>query len=154
MFFKCHYDEQSGFTLIEIITTIVILGVAATAIMSVFSATVRTSANPMIQQQAISIAEAYMEEIMLKSFNDPDGTEVGESRSSFDDIDDYDGLTDNGVRDQNNNPIASLADYTVTVTVANSSLNGIAVADAFLITVNVAHSVLGSTALNGYRTSY
>ncbi|NNE63130.1 MAG: pilus assembly protein MshD [Gammaproteobacteria bacterium] len=146
--------HQSGFILIEIITTIVIISIAATAIMSVFSGTIRSSANPMIQQQAISIAEAYMEEIMLKPFVDPDGTEVGESRSTFDDVDDYNGLTDSGARDQNNSPIPSLGDYTVTVSVANSSLNGIDAADAFLITVNVAHSVLGSIVLEGYRTDY
>ena len=151
---RSRHVDQSGFTLIEIITTIVIISIAATAILSVFSGTIRSSANPMIQQQAISIAEAYMEEIVLKPFNDPDGTEVGESRSTFDDVDDYNGLTDAGARDQNNSLIPSLGNFTVTVSVANSSLNGIGAADALLITVNVAHSILGSIELTGYRTNY
>lgn len=152
MCFKNRHDAQVGFTLIEVITTIVVISVAATAILSVFSGTVRSSANPMIQQQAISIAEAYMEEIRLKSFNDPDGTEAGETRSTYDDVDDYNGLSDAGARDQNGNAIASLSDYTVTVSVGTSSLNGIT--DALLITVNVAHNVLGSVQITGYRTNY
>lgn len=153
MYFKRHKKSQVGFTLIEIITTLVIIGIAATAILSVFSSTISSSANPMIQQQAISVAEAYMEEIMLKAFNDPDGT-GGETRANFDDVLDYNGLTDVGARDQNDNPIASLADYTVTVSVTGSSLNGIPASEAFLITVNVTHTALGSIVLTAYRTDY
>ncbi len=145
--------RSAGFTLIEIITTIVVLSIAATTIMSMFSNTIRSSANPMIQQQAISIAEAYMEEILLKPFNDPDGI-GGETRANFDDVLDYNGLNDGGALDQNGNPIASLGDYTVTVSVTNTGINGIASADSFLITVNVAHTVLGSIVLNGFRTNY
>ncbi|MCP4275696.1 MAG: prepilin-type N-terminal cleavage/methylation domain-containing protein, partial [Gammaproteobacteria bacterium] len=134
-------QSQSAFTLIEIITTIVIIAVAATAIMSVFTGTIKTSADPMIQQQAVSIAEAYMEEILLKPFSDPDGV-GGETRSGYDDVFDYDLLTDNGATDQNGNGIASLTDYTVTVSVTTSALNGIAAANAALVTVTVSHTVL------------
>lgn len=147
------YCRQSGFTLIEIITTIVVLSIAATAILSVFTSTVRSSANPVIQQQAISIAEAYMEEIMLKSFNDPDSM-GGETRANYDDVLDYNGLNNVGARDQNDNPIVLLADYTVSVSVVNSALNGIASSDAFRITVTVSHAATGNIVLSGYRTNY
>ncbi len=146
-------QRQTAFTLIEVITTIVILAVAATAIMSVFTSTIKSSANPMIQQQAVSIAEAYMEEILPKSFSDPDGI-GGQSRSNYDDVFDYDGLNDVGARDQDDNAIASLADYTVTVSVANDALNGIASADAALITVTADHTVLDPIVLQGYRANY
>ena len=84
-----------GFTLLEVLVTIIVIGVAATALMGVFTSTVATSANPMIQQQAIAIAEAYQEEIQLKSFSDPTqietgGDEAGESRANYDDVQDYD----------------------------------------------------------------
>ena len=77
------------------------LSIAATSIMSVFTSTVRTSANPMIQLQALSIAEAYMEEILLKDFSDPEAndqgsavietnrSEAGETRVNYDVIQDY-----------------------------------------------------------------
>ena len=54
--------RQSAFTLVEIIVTIVVLAIASTALLSVFSSMVRGSADPVIQQQAITVAEAYMEE--------------------------------------------------------------------------------------------
>ena len=89
MSLKRKLSKNGGFTLIEVIVTIVVLSVAATAIMSMFTNTIRTSADPMIQQQALSIAEAYMEEILLKPFSDPGGG-VGETaRDEFDDVSDY-----------------------------------------------------------------
>ncbi len=151
MFFKHNKLRDAGFTLIEIITTIVILSVAATAIMSMFTNTIRSSANPMIQQQAISVAEAYMEEILLKSFSDPDGI-GGESRANFDDVLDYNGLNDNGARDHSDNPISDLDDYTVTVTVSTLNLNGIA--NALHIRVSVDHTVLDSITIDSFRTDY
>lgn len=151
MFFKPNKIRSAGFTLIEIITTIVVLSVAATAIMSMFSNTIRSSANPMIQQQAISIAEAYMEEILLKSFSDPGGPAV-ESRASFDDVLDYNSLPDTVVRDQNGDEITALSDYTVTVTVNTLALNGIP--NALHIRVIVDHNVLDPITIDSFRTDY
>ncbi len=153
MFSKHNKHRDAGFTLIEIITTIVILGVAATAIMSMFTNTIRSSVNPMIQQQAISIAEAYMEEILLQSFDDPDGVDTGESRSTYDDVDDYDALTNAVIENQNGVEITELSDYSVSVTVTNNAtLNGIT--DAKRIQVSVSHTVLSPIVIHGYRTNY
>jgi MSHA pilin protein MshD len=153
MFYKIGKLRQSGFTLIEIIVTIVVLSVAATAIMSMFTNTIRTSADPMIQQQALSIAEAYMEEIMSKPFNDPGGGDGETARSSFDDVDDYNSLNDVGAEDENGNPIPILSAYTVTVTVTpNANLNGIT--DALRIRVSVDHTGLDPIVIHGFRTNY
>ena len=142
--------RHSGFTLLEIITTVVVIAVAAPALMSVFSSTIQTSADPMFQHQALSIAEAYMEEILLKDFTiGPETT-----RASFDDVRDYNGLTDVGARDQANNLIAGLNDYTVSVTVANDGLNGIAAADSLRIDLTVSHALIDDILLSGYRVNY
>jgi MSHA pilin protein MshD len=149
--------KNSGFTLIEIITTIVVVGIAATALLSVFSHMVKGSADPMIQQQATTIAEAYLEEILLKSYADPDGTEVGEVRATYDDIDDYNGLPNpDDVRDQNGDEIVLLADFSVSVNVVDSALNDIlnTSGNAMLITITVTHSAIDPTVLHGYRTNY
>lgn len=145
--------QAAGFTLIEIIVTLVIVGIAATALMSVFANLVRSSADPAIQQQAISVAEAYIEEIASKAYADPDGIETGESRASFDDVDDYHNLT-GAPADQAGVAIAALAGFTVTVTVENNlatRLNGI---DAWQIDVRVAHPAIDDILLSTYRTDY
>jgi MSHA pilin protein MshD len=140
----------SGFTLLELITTIVVIAVATPALMSVFSSTIQTSADPMFQHQALSIAEAYMEEILLKDF--AIGPET--VRANFDDVRDYNGLTDVGARDQANNLIAGLNDYTISVTVINDSLNGIAAADSLRIDLTVSHAMIDDILLSGYRVNY
>lgn len=151
--------RYSGFTLLEIIVTLVVVGIAATTLMSVFSSTVRTSADPMIQQQAVSIAEAYMEEISLMAFEDPQGgetggAEAGESRPTYDDVRDYNGLIDNGAVDQNGNLITGLEGYTISVSVSGNALNGIAASDSLLISITVNHAVIGNLVLSGYRVNY
>ncbi len=142
--------RHSGFTLLEIITTVVVIAVAAPTLMSVFSSTIQTSADPMFQHQALSVAEAYMEEILLKDF--AIGPET--TRANFDDVRDYNGLTDVGARDQANNLIAGLNDYTISVTVANDGLNGIAAADSLRIDITVSHAMIDDILLSGYRVNY
>ena len=142
--------RHSGFTLLEIITTVVVIAIAATALMSVFSSTIRTSADPVLQQQALAIAEAYMEEILLKDF--AIGPET--TRASFDDVRDYNGLNDVGARDQGNNSIAGLTDYTITVTVVNDGLNGIAAVDSLRINIVVSRALIDDILLSGYRVNY
>lgn len=146
--------NANGFTLIEIIVTIVVLAIASTALLSVFSSTVATSANPVIQQQAISIAEAYLEEISLKSFNDPDGIAEANNRVNYDDVRDYNSLPDTVVRDQNNTAIPALSSYDVTVVVTTSALNTISASDSLRIDVSVNHAAIDPISLTGYRTSY
>ena len=159
-FYRAFYP--SGFTLLEILVTIVVLGIAASAIMGVYISTIRTSADPMIQQQAVAIAEAYLEEIQLKAFADPTqaetgGSEAGETRSTYDDVQDYDGLNDVGARDQNNNAIAALAAFDVQVDVTGRALTGtntVTAANSLRIDVTVDHAVIDPIVLSGFRTNY
>jgi len=148
--------RQSAFTLIEIIVTIVVVGIAATALLSVFANMVRGSADPMIQQQATTVAEAYLEEIMLRAYDDPQVAEsgvaeTGETRPTYDDVQDYNSLGTTQVRDQNNNPIAALSDYQVTVTVNGAVLNTVG---AMQIDVSVSHPATGAIVLSAFRTDY
>ncbi len=148
-------NRQSGVTLIELVIAIVIISIAATAILGTFATTVGYSADPMIRHQAVAIAEAYLEEIVLKSFDDPDGVDGEASRDLYDDVDDYNGLVDNGARDQFDAAIADLADYTVSVSVAGSNaLPGITSADLYLISVTVTHSANVNFTVSGYRANF
>ena len=148
--------RQSAFTLIEIVVTIIVIGISATALMSVFTNMIRGSADPVIQQQATTIAEAYLEEIMLRVVDDPQGPEsggeeAGESRPTYDDVQDYNDLGTTQVRDQNDNPVAALSDYQVTVTVNGAALNGVA---AMRIDVSVTHALTGTITLSAFRMDY
>lgn len=151
--------RQSAFTLIEIIVTILVISVAATALLSVFTNMVRGSADPVIQQQATTIAEAYLEEILLRAFDDPQGGETGNDegeagRADYDDVKDYRSLAPGPAADQFGNPVAALAAYTVTVNVTNTALGGLPVADSLQVDVQVDHPLTGSILLSGFRTRY
>ena len=146
---------QHGVTLVELLVSIVIVSIAASAVLGVMSLTTARSADPMIRHQAAAIAEAYLEEILLKPLTDPDGVDGEGARADFDDLDDYDGLLDAGARDQFGAPIAGLADYNVAVAVTPSStLTAVPAADALRVDVIVSHSAAVNFALSGYRTRY
>lgn len=108
----------AGFTFIELIMFIVIVGIGVSGILLVYSTTVRRSVDPLVTKQLQSIAEAMLEEVQLMPFTvcDPDdanaatsttlagcattpeavGPEGGESRynasNPFDNVNDYAGF--------------------------------------------------------------
>jgi MSHA pilin protein MshD len=162
--------RQRGLTLIELIVFIVIVGVALAGVLTVLTHTARHSADPMVRKQALAIAEAILEEVMLQPFTwcDPDdpaaptatgyggcataennlAAEGGEARGSFDNVNDY-----NGLATTTNISGGGAAPYNATVTVAQNSLNGIPADASLLITVSVTAG--GETIqLQGYRTRH
>jgi len=142
---------QRGVTLVELVISIVIIAVAVTGVMSVMSMTVRHSADPVIQQQMAAIAESYMDEILLQAYSDPNGTQVKEaSRSLYDDVPDYDGLSDVGAKDQQGTVISGLTEYTITVAVASVTVVGLA---ALQVTVTVSLPTMTALSLVGYKFS-
>jgi len=147
------YFRQTGATLIELVAAIVVIAVGVGGLMLAITATGRHSADPMITEQAIGIAQTYMEEIMLQAYTDPGGpVELG--RADFDDVDDYNGLNDVGARDQLGNPIAGLGAYTIVVTVAAPALlNGEL---AKQIDVSIDHAAFAGIplTLTSFRTNY
>lgn len=147
--------RHAGVTLVELIVAIAIVAAGVSAVLAAYAAVATRSADAMVRQQAVAIAESYLEEIALKPFADPDGTESETPRAGWDDVDDYDGLTDVGVRDQNGVAIATLSSYTVTVAVsATSALTGVPSASARRIDVTVAGPQGVQVGLTGYRTAF
>jgi len=148
------WNKQSGFTLVELIVAMVVISVALIGVMSVINYTTLHSADPVLRQQAIAIAEAYMEEITLKNYADPDADDEV-SRALFDDVDDYNGLADSGAHDQNGNAISGLENYSVSVSVAaqNYGPSGLEIA-GLKIDVTVTDPAGENLTLTGYRTDY
>lgn len=149
----CVNRHQSGVTLVELIVSIVIVATAVGAILGVLSRNVGNSADAFITLQAGAIAEAYLEEIRLRPFLDPDGIDGETNRADFDDLDDYHGLVDNGAQDQFGNLIGGLGNYSVNVSVVPSAaLPGVPTTDTRRIDVRVVQAPYVDFTLSGYRT--
>ena len=145
-------NRQRGTTLVEMVVSIVILSVASTGILMVIAQSARYSSDPMVREQAVAIAQAYMEEILLQPSSDPDGASGESNRALFDDIWDYNGLNDSGgAVDQNGNPIAGLEGFNVQVALSNSGISFGGTA-ATRIRVTVSHD--GVDGVNMPLTAY
>lgn len=185
--FERRYREVSarrrGFTLVETVIAIVILGIGVSTVLSLILTNIRHSADPMVIEQANAIAQSYLEEVMLKPFCDPNdfsghcpadcgsaacagcsGSTSGdggpETRASFDDVCDYQGLADNaGALDNRGAPVPGLEAYNVAVTVDDgTSLNGLsgAAGQVLGVSVVVTHDDMSAVdvTLQGYRSNF
>jgi MSHA pilin protein MshD len=123
--------HQRGVTLVELVIFIMLISLGVAGILMVMIATTQRSADPMVQQQALLIAESYMEEILHKGFTDPSAGETQvchttvpfkeASRASYDNVCDYHNLNDTaGAVDQLGNTVAGLTAYNVSVSVTGN----------------------------------
>ena len=151
------HRHQRGLTLIELILSMVVLGIGIAFFLSAFGSSLRTSADPMQRKQALSIAESMLHEIASRSYANPTGGFTGAAtqanRALFDDIGDYHGFATTGIYSIDGSAIASLSGYDVSVTVAAATLASVPASDARLITVTVQYAG-GSVSLSSYRTAY
>ncbi len=123
-------------TLVELVITIVIIGIAAAALFSVMASITARSANPMLRQQSLYIAESYLEAITALPYEQL----ISAAQSPA------------PPQDVSGNPIDDLASYSVEVVVDNSaSLNEV---DATRIDVSVTDPTGQTLTLTGYRTDY
>lgn len=159
---------QRGVNLIELLISIVIISIACTGVLLVFAQTVRYSADPMIQTQALAIAESYLDEILARPADDPNGGELGvgppglaesgETRATFDDVKDYSTIVNESPPLDQNGTFADLAPvdgqpdlagYQVDVTVTPGvAVNGVAMSQ---VDVRVRYAALVDFTLTGYR---
>lgn len=144
--------RMAGVTLVELIVAIVIVGVALAGLVAAYNRASVASADPVVTQQMLAIAESMMEEVMLKPYDGGDGA-VGATRAQYDEIGDYANYNAQAVTDADGQPIAGLGRYTVSVTVGplSAALPGVDANDARRIDVTVAHGAERLT-LSGWRT--
>jgi MSHA pilin protein MshD len=131
-----HSNRQNGVTLIELVITIVVIGIAMSGLISALSTGIVNSSTPLWESKALALSQAYLDEIQAMRFDEQ--TPIGggelanasvnctaaafddsEARDSFDDVDDYHGLSDAppGLIEAGIN-MAEYANYEVTVQVA------------------------------------
>lgn len=134
-------EHVSGFSLVEMIATIVILGIALVTITSMMTNSLSSSANTYEETRMTALARAYLDEIVSRRYDENShpsgtpacdgagctavfGTEAGEnSRDKWDDVDDYHGLDEGeggiipDLHDAENNVRSGYEGYRVTVEV-------------------------------------
>ena len=162
---KTHH--QQGFTLIELVIFIVIVSVALAGVLTVLNITTKSSADPMIRKQALAIAEALLEEVMMQPYTycDPDdataatatsavvgagncttrveaiGPDVnpnGATETRTSSTNPFDNVNDyHGLSTTTNIAGGGTAKYTATVTVAAAVLNTISAASGEALLITV-----------------
>lgn len=151
------WGRSHGFSLVEMLLAIVIIGVGLAGVLSAFSLTTRNSADPLVRKQLLSIASEMMEEITLKPYDQAAHTAPGGcARNTYNDVSDYNGYGTTGqVCDIDGVAIAALAGFSVSVAVEGAaqgvSLGG--VADSKRITVTASRGT-EQLQLVGWRTDY
>ena len=115
--------------------TIAIMSIALLAISQALAFGLQHSSDGISQARTLHLAEAYLEEISAKKFDhstppggvpacsattiacSSSGPETGESRTTYDDIDDFDGLIEQPPRDALGNIRAGYESYRVEIDV-------------------------------------
>jgi MSHA pilin protein MshD len=159
------HRSQAGLSLIELIVAIVVLSVGLVLLLIPISNVTRRSGDPLITKQATAIAEAVLEEIELKPFNNFAGDFPGPytcpNRAQFDALPDYKLYASAGICDLTTGiVIAPTAGYKVAVALTPTAFPAIApfaaipAAQASVVTVSVTGPNATTVTLSGVRTSY
>jgi MSHA pilin protein MshD len=155
--------KTQGFTLIELILSMVIISVALTGTLMAINTTTRFSADPMIVHQAAAIAESYLDEISSKSFPStlPCSSAVPSGgRVNYASICDYKFIAAGGEvpTDQLGNSVSGLGKYKVQVNIDDSTAHfqslTAAASQILRIEVIVSNPNMPTTTYSVYRTNY
>ena len=146
--------SQGGFTLIEMILAIVVIGIGLAGLLMALSTTVKRSADPIVSKQLLAIAEEMIEEIELKPYTAEANTAPGGcARNTYNDVLDYNGYATTGkICDIDGGQIASLNGYSIIVEVKSDPLAGVSA--AFKITVTAKRGTTDAITLVSWRTEY
>jgi len=132
--------QQHGFSLIEMIVVIVVLGIGLTGVTMAINETVKQSPRPLVQTRAMELAQTYLDEILAKRFDERSGqgglprcdsidnaaqacsnslgNEEGNNRQLFDDVDDFNGLNNSPPITASGTSLTNYSSYRVQISVA------------------------------------
>ena len=171
-------DRQGGFTLIEVVVAIVVVGVAVAGLASLFVSSAGHSHEPYLRERALAVANAFMDEILNKRWDEntplgggcvntgsaacasgpaPAGIGTEETtRAAYDDIDDYNAIVNQTPpQDADANAMPGYDGYSVSVNVTQpGAWNGVAGVDVKRIVVSVTASAGETVSLTAYRLNF
>ncbi len=171
---------QGGFTLVEVIFTMLVISVALAGLMLAVTGPVARSADPLLQIKAMELGQAMLDEILPRKFdeNTPEGglprcgssdinsvtctlesgfgTDAGETnRDAYDDVDDFHGIDDSPPRDATGVERAGYANFRVQVTVSYAGADlGLTATEAKRILVTVTTPGKQAYTFSAYRANF
>jgi MSHA pilin protein MshD len=157
---------SSGFTLVETVVSMLIVGIMLAAAMATVSASARSQKSFSDRATASALAEDLMAEIVATSYEDPTagavivfGKESGETtRADFDDVDDYNGWSESAVQNKDGTAVAGFTAWSrsVSVTLMTTTDPAVAASGSDLgvkrITVQVSKNGTKLATLTAVRT--
>lgn len=150
---EIRHPKCNGFTLIETIITLVVLSIAAVGVLSVFTVGIKESANPLIVNQAVQLAQEKMDAIVSDKLNPARGFAWVAAA-------DY---NTNPIKYTPENPVGGFPSFSRSVTIfcvvaANLNVDtaaGPPCASGYAhVTVTVAHAAAGSVSADTLVTNY
>lgn len=120
-------SRSRGFTLVETLVALVILGAGLAAVLNVMTRTVEIHAEQSERVRALGLAWQMIAEIQMQAFEESDGAaafgpepgEAGATRDAFDDVDDYANWSESPPTDRNGAPLPGGEGLTRRVSVHN-----------------------------------
>ncbi len=174
---RSQQSSQHGFTLIEIILVVVLVGLMMAGMTRLYVANVGSSHEPLIRQKSLAVANALMDEIIHKAWDDnspigggcvntgsgycPGGPMAAgsgneeTSRAHFDDIDDYNQIRNQSPpQDAEGQDMAEYAGFSVSIFIdQNNAWNGIPAADVKHIQLQLLTPLQETISLSAYRVN-
>lgn len=141
---------QRGVTLIELVVSITIIAIAVTIVMGTLVASTKSSAEMMNRKQAALIANSYLQEALSQAF----AVGLGNTRANFDDVLDYNGLTNVGAKDRRDVSVPGLAGYIINIKAKGTALATVNALNSILVTVTVTDPDGYTYLISGYRTNH
>lgn len=173
------FRKQNGVTLVELVISIVILSIAMVAVMNSFSYSIKYSADPLWRNKTLKLAQLYFDEILAKNYDH--STPVGgmpvvaspnctsgylgpdspggvlETRGGFNDVDDYDGLSDSPPVSLTGSGLdSSYGNYSVSVSVEcdGTAVSASGASHAKKITLSITPPGQGAVTFAAYKGNF
>jgi MSHA pilin protein MshD len=154
----CTGRRERGATLVELIIFIVVVGTAVIGVLTVLDLSTKSSADPMVQKQALAVAEAVLEEAQLQPFTycDPDDASAATALSAADCTGGANGPNDEArlplgpeageTRTSATTPYDNVSDYNGVDFTGMTDMTGAAIPGlgAYRVRVTVANQALGA----------
>jgi len=155
---------QHGVSLIEVVLFIVVVSVALVVVLKAFDIANQGSADPVLRRQSLAIAQSLLDEISFKPFGDAATDDIAQggfagpytnaNRQFFDDVDDYNGFSMNGIRSLDNTAVTGLSNYQVSIAVVAAAFGSVPASAGYRIAVTVTDPSGRQLALEGYRANF